>query len=312
MMPTFRSLPLLACCISFLFALETAGAKKPPPKKPAAPAAAAAAAAPAPPLESTPPATPAVAPPNEAPATPTEAKPPAEDKPPAAPLAAAPAAADAKPATPTLTPEQLALAKQHFDAGTQAFEEKHYEVALNEFTTSFEISKEPDLLYNLHRVAIRLGQREMAVNYLRDYLRYRPEESAKVQPEIDQLNAQSPPPPAPVSTPPAPAGESVRGAPRWPGSALMVLGGASAVAGAAVLIATTSLPTDEATPTDRARGGALLGAGGFLVATGAVEFIAGLAIYLKRRPSAPARVALLPLGASLPSVGLTVANMRNP
>lgn len=291
MMPTHR--PLLLCCMSFLVALGNASAKKPPPKK--APAPAAAAAAPAP--EATPAAEPTAA---AAPsATPAPADPAAAT--PAAPAAAAAApAADAKPAPPTLTPEQLALAKQHFDAGTQAFAEKRYDTALNEFTTSFEISKEPDLLYNLHRVAIRLGQKEMAIGYLRDYLRYRPEESSKIQSEIDQLNAPPPPPPPPpVLAAPPPSVETSRTAPRWPGSVLMVLGGASAVTGAALLIATAPLSADPAA--DKVRTNSLLGAGGFLVATGAVEFIAGLAIYLKRRP--PAHVAVLPAGAGLQLVG---------
>lgn len=288
MMPTHR--PLLLCCMSFLVALGSASAKKPPPKKAAAPAAAAAAPAP----EATPPAEPTAA---AAPsATPAPADPAAAT--PAAPAAAAAPAADAKPAPPTLTPEQLALAKQHFDAGTQAFAEKRYDTALNEFTTSFEISKEPDLLYNLHRVAVRLGQKEMAIGYLHDYLRYRPEESSKIQTEIDQLNAPPPPPP-PVLAPPPPSVETSRTAPRWPGSVLMVLGGASAVTGAALLIATAPLSADPAA--DKVRTNSLLGAGGFLAATGAVEFIAGLAIYLKRRP--PAHVAVLPAGAGLQLVG---------
>lgn len=304
MMPLRRY--VLPCCLGLLLAPASLAAKKPLPGKKPAPAASA---APAPPL-----AAPAESKtPAEAAAAAPEAKPSAEATAPAgAPAAAAaptapdaPAAAAAPPAPaaqPTITPEQLALAKQHFDAGTQAFAEKRYEVALNEFTTSFEISKEPDLLYNLYRVAVRLEQKEMALNYLREYVRIRPEESPKLQPEIDQLTAPSPPPAAVAAVSPP----LQKTAPRWPGAVLLVLGGASAVTGSALLIANAALPVDDtaaaaATASDRVRSSSLTGAGAFLVATGAVELIAGIAIYVARRPKE--RVALLPTGSGLKLVG---------
>lgn len=307
----------LFCCLWLLLGPASSEAKKPLPKRGPAPAAGAApaaapVAAPPAPAEATVPASaPAAAPPAAAPtgAAPPAAPPPAAASPAEAAAAPAsssdaaaspPANADAQTppaAAPALTPVQLELAKKHFDAGTQAFAEQHYETALNEFTTSFEISREPDLLYNLYRVAVRLEQKELALNYLRDYLRYRPEEAAKLQPEIDKLTAPPAPPPAAVAS--SASVEGRRTAPRWPGAVLMVLGGASAATGAALLIATSALPTDAAT--DQVRSSSLLGAGSFLVATGAVELIAGIAIYVARRPQA--QLALVPTGSGLGLVG---------
>lgn len=302
MMPTQRS-PLLGC-MALALMMGSADAKKPPAAR--GPAAAVPAPAPAAkPLPQPPdsPSNPDAA--STAPQSPAEAAAP----PAAATATAAPPTPPTPPAPPTppiphLTPDELAVARQHFEAGTQAFEDNRYEVALNEFTTSFEISKEPDLLYNLHRVAIRLGQKDMAVNYLRQYLEYRPADAVKIQTEIDQINAQPLPPPAPPA-PPTPrvgatAADTGPAAPRWPGVVLMVFGGASAATGAALLAATGALATDTAT--DKVRGNSLLGAGGFLLGTGVVEVIGGAVLYLKRRPRA--QVALVPSGAGLQLVGL--------
>lgn len=295
MMPTHRS-PLLGC-MALALMMGSADAKKPP----AAPGPAAAVSAPAPA-----PAAKSLPPPADPPSSPDAASAAPPSPPEAAAAAAPPAAVTAAPQTPpipNLTPEELAVARQHFEAGTQAFEDKRYEVALNEFTTSFEISKEPDLLYNLHRVAIRLGQKDMAVNYLRQYLEYRPADSAKIQTEIDQINAQPLAPPTPPAPPPrvaATAADTGSAAPRWPGVVLMVFGGASAATGVALLAATGALPTDIAT--DKVRSNSLLGAGGFLLGTGVVELIGGAVLYVKRRPRA--QTALVPTSAGLQLVGL--------
>lgn len=300
MTPTLRSLWL--GCMSFLLLLGNAGAKKPPVKRIAAPSAAAAPAAA--------PAAPAASAPSDAPAPAADPKSTAEvAAPPAAPAVvgsavaspAEPATASSPPPAPNLTPEQLALARQHFEAGLQSFQDKQYDAALNEFTTAFEISKEPDLLYNLHRVAIRLGQKDMAVAYLRQYLKYRPAEADKLQAEIDRINAEAPPPSAPPVLAPAavtPSDAQPTKA-RWPGAVLMVFGGASAVTGIALLAASAALPTDAAA--DKTRNSALLGTGGFLLGTGAVEVIGGLALYLVRRPKT--QVALAPAGAGLQLAG---------
>lgn len=298
MMPIRRS--LLICGMWFLLGPGSAGAKKPlPPKKP--PPAASAALAAGPGAES------------KASAEAPTAAPAPEAKPSAEPAATSAGATNATTATatatapesgspitttPTPSPEQLALAKQHFDAGTQAFAEMRYEVALNEFTTSFELSKEPDLLYNLYRVALRLDQKELALSYLREYVRYRPEERAKLQAEMDQLSAPPAPLP-PVLSAPAASAEASRPALRWPGTLFMVLGGASAATGAALLVAYATLPADGVA--DHVRSNSLAGAGGFLVATGAVELIAGAAIYAVRRPKAS--LALVPASAGASLVG---------
>ena len=191
-----------------------------------------------------------------------------------------------------LAPEKLSLARRHFDAGEQAFRDRKYDVALDEFTTAYEISKEPDLLYNLHKVALKLGQKEMALSYLREYRAHRPASeqpaidreiadvtAADVKPEPAEITPPPAPPPPPPPLPPPPS-ELVR-PPRSAGLALISVGAAFAVGGAAILAVGATTTPDGGAGTTHGRG--MLVSGGFLAGTGVVAIIGGVVITLKSR-----------------------------
>ncbi len=227
----------------------------------------------------------------------------------AEPAAAAPASAaeptpdpapDPAPTPPktNITPQMVAAAQRHFAAGEQAFREGRYDAALNDFTTSYELSKEPDLLYNLHQVALKLGQKEMAVGYLREYARQRPEDASKIEAEITAINA-APAQPNPALSATPTSTDTNRFAPRWSAAVLLVFGGACVVTGAALLGVMATLSPHA--PADQVPRRSMLAAGGFLLATGAAETVGGLVLYLKRRP--PARAAFRPGGAGFQLVG---------
>lgn len=187
----------------------------------------------------------------------------------------------------------MEAAQRHFAAGEKAYSEGRYDAALNDFTTSYELSKEPDLLYNLHQVALKLGQKEMAVGYLREYMQKRPAEATKIQGEIDAIQNPAPKPaPAAIDTRPTEAAPS-----RAPAILLMIFGSASVATGAALLGASLTSGGASSDPQHRS----MLGAGSFLLATGALETAGGLALYLRNRPKAP--LVFRPAGAGLQLAG---------
>ncbi len=208
--------------------------------------------------------------------------------------APAPTSLDSSPAASAtnLAPEKLSLARRHFDAGEQAFRDRKYDVALDEFTTAYEISKEPDLLYNLHKVALKLGQKDMALGYLREYRAHRPASeqpaidreiadvtAADIKPEPAEITPPPAPPPPPPPLPPPPS-ELVR-PPRSAGLALISVGAAFAVGGAALLAVGATTTPDGGAGTTHGRG--MLVSGGFLAGTGVVAIIGGVVITLKSR-----------------------------
>ena len=206
---------------------------------------------------------------------------------------APPSSASSPAASATnLPPEKLSLARRHFDAGEQAFRDRKYDAALDEFTTAYEISKEPDLLYNLHKVALKLGQKDMALSYLREYRAHRPASeqpaidreiadvtAADVKPEPAEITPPPAPPPPPPPLPPPPS-ELVR-PPRSAGLALISVGAAFAVGGAALLAVGATTTPDGGAGTTHGRG--MLVSGGFLAGTGVVAIIGGVVITLKSR-----------------------------
>jgi hypothetical protein len=85
--------------------------------------------------------------------------------------------------------ENISEAKQHYKRGAAAYGRDDFDVALREFTLAFEISRQPDILFNLGRVETRLGHQAEAIAYLERYLALKPdaEDLPAVQAEIDAL-----------------------------------------------------------------------------------------------------------------------------
>lgn len=62
-------------------------------------------------------------------------------------------------------------ARAHFEAGTQAFDVGEYERAATEFRAAYELTRHPDLLFNIYSALERAGNVEQAAEALDGYLR---------------------------------------------------------------------------------------------------------------------------------------------
>lgn len=245
------------------------------------------------------PATPAVVSTNSAPAIPiTSANSPAGGQ-----------AAEAKK-PPDLPPAVLEEAQRLYQFGQEAYTKKRYDAAFGSFNRVYQLTKSPDLLYNLAKVAIKLDQREVAVGYYRQYLSSHPADEAAVQKEMDELTGGPPPPPPPqVLT--APAGEAA--IPRWVPWAL--IGGGTGLLGISLglLVAGGISPADTAADQAQRRG--MLASGGVLGGIGLAATVGGVVLKLRdqnanknanksaNKPAASASLHLLPFGTGLQLAG---------
>src|SRR6185436_16389718 len=108
------------------------------------------------------------------------------------------------------------VAKGHFDRGASLYEAGRFREAEDEFLQAYELSRLPDLLFNLSRAAEKQGRAAQAQEYLERYLRERPQapDRPQIEADIARLRRLSAPPPiAPVAPAPAPAGSRL---PPWP------------------------------------------------------------------------------------------------
>lgn len=64
----------------------------------------------------------------------------------------------------------IAEARAHFEAGTAAFDQGDYELAVSEFEAAHAITAHPDILFNIYSAAERAGQLELALGSLERYL----------------------------------------------------------------------------------------------------------------------------------------------
>lgn len=135
-------------------------------------------------------------------------------------------------------------ARAEFALATRAYEEGRFEDALGHFERCYEMTGEPDLLYNIATVQDRLRQDEAALASFRAYLEARPqaEDRAAVEARIRALEAalsRAPEPPteevAPVTPEPIAPAAPVAPTPPIAGIALTAGGGAVTIAGAILL-----------------------------------------------------------------------------
>ncbi|MCP4674859.1 MAG: tetratricopeptide repeat protein [Deltaproteobacteria bacterium] len=89
--------------------------------------------------------------------------------------------------------------KTHFQAGK-------YNEALASFTASYNLSNEPNLLFNLGITSERLGDRERAIAYYEVYLEELPNapDAAEVKARLEKLKTAPEPAPMPVAPAPPP------------------------------------------------------------------------------------------------------------
>lgn len=93
-------------------------------------------------------------------------------------IASAPAVADS-----------VSIAKQHFEAGTKAYDLGHYDEAVKEYEAAYRAKDDPALLFNIGQAYRGLGDAQAAIRAFRSYLRRLPDapNRAEVESRIVEL-----------------------------------------------------------------------------------------------------------------------------
>ena len=136
------------------------------------------------------------------------------------------------------------LAESHFEAGQQAYRDQRWDVARIEFQAAYQLSHEPDLLYNLSVIEEKDGNTSEAVTYARRYLAEKgaaisTKDADEVRGRIARLESMLKPPPAaviaagPVPQPPPPPKTST---PAIVANGAIVGGGVLTLAGIGCLV----------------------------------------------------------------------------
>lgn len=103
------------------------------------------------------------------------------------------------------------VARRHFDAATTAFDGGDYPRAVEEFQRAYELTRHPDILFNVYSAAERAGQLELAQRSLERYLaegEVEPERRPVLQERLARLRErvaagqeQAPAPVEPIAEP---------------------------------------------------------------------------------------------------------------
>lgn len=117
----------------------------------------------------------------------------------------------ALPAVALAGPKEKAEAQKHIEKATGAHQAGKYDVALTELQAAYALDAQPDLLYAMGQVQVKLGKCDEAIASYEKFLATNPpaEPSAAANEAIETCKSQLPPPepePAPAPPPePAPA-----------------------------------------------------------------------------------------------------------
>ena len=199
-------------------------------------------------------------------------------------------------------PAVLEEAAQIYKLGQEAYEKGRYESAFTSFHQAYQMTKSPDLLYNLAKVAVKLNQTEVAIGYYRQYLAKHPADEATVQKELDALLVSSPIS-APIARPVE--SDSEPNIPRW--VPWTMIGGGVGFLGISLglLVAGGISPAD--TPADQTQRRGLLASGGVLCGIGVAATVGGVVLKMRQKkqnvPPSTARLFLSPNGLGLQLVG---------
>lgn len=199
-----------------------------------------------------------------------------------------------------LPPDVLEASRRHYHSGATFYKQGKYAEAHVEFIAAYRLSRLPDLLFNLGRVAEKMGQPGEAAEYLDRYLREKPDapDRREVEAEVERLRKEAGPPPAPQAppvTPPVtpPEPQALPGPsppprrtgptlPPWPilsllggGAALLVVG--IGLGGGALATARQVEAAERFDPALDSRGRSLQGAAIFFDVVGALALAGGAA-----------------------------------
>ncbi|HEY5947192.1 MAG TPA: hypothetical protein VIV40_16930 [Kofleriaceae bacterium] len=102
-------------------------------------------------------------------------------------------------------PKEKNEAQKHITKATEAHQAGKYDVALTELQAAYALDPQPDLLYAIGQVHVKLGKCEDAIGSYEKFLATKPpaEPAAAAREAIENCKKQAPPPePAPEPTPP--------------------------------------------------------------------------------------------------------------
>lgn len=142
------------------------------------------------------------------------------------------------------TEAELELAKKHYADGQQAFAAQAYDAAAVEFKAGYELSPEPEFLFNLSVVRERQGKYQEALDYAQKYRQQmiqalKPGENLAAQLDDESRGRiarlrelVAPTSTAPIQIPPQPPTKPNRAVKKFPRGAvvLFAIGGASLIA----------------------------------------------------------------------------------
>jgi tetratricopeptide (TPR) repeat protein len=165
----------------------------------------------------------------------------------------------ALPVVAVAGPKEKAEAQKHIEKATNAHQGGKYDVALTELQAAYALDPQPDLLYAIGQVHVKLGKCDDAIVSYEKFLATNPpaEPAAAAKEAIETCQQQAPPPPpeptpepTPPPPPPPPAPESKPFYTDVIGSSLVGVGVASVVVGVVMYsLAVSKLDDAEAATT---------------------------------------------------------------
>lgn len=217
----------------------------------------------------------------------------------------------APPASTSAAPSELEqkAAQQHYQAGVMFFQAENWNAARAEFEAAYQLTKYPDLLYNLAKIAEKQGRTADEVRYLDEYLATNPKDSDEVRARLTVIR---------------PKLSQVSQKPPWPaigiaagGAAFLIIGiscGAAAIAAANTVASSgnSGKPFSAELFATQERGKQLSGAAIAFDVLGGLALAAGggwlgywfYQRHMQNKNPPPPKTALVPLGPGGPGLGL--------
>ncbi|MFO0630194.1 MAG: hypothetical protein U0325_31845 [Polyangiales bacterium] len=94
---------------------------------------------------------------------------------------------------PALSPAAVAEARDRFNRGIELYDDGNYEAAMAEFLRAYELTQNPEVLFNISATHERSGHFVEALDAMLDYERRAPSGLRRVAPRRHRLGARAPP-----------------------------------------------------------------------------------------------------------------------
>jgi tetratricopeptide (TPR) repeat protein len=200
-------------------------------------------------------------------------------------------AAAAAPAT-SPSEDEIAAAQRHFQSGAEFFQRGNYEAARLEFESAYQLSKYPQLLFNLAKTAEKLNRTADLIRYLEEYLASNPpaEEAGQLREKLAALKASNPAPAGTASAAPVTTTAGAQPKKPPPIGAIVLLGAGAGVLAVGIGFGIAAIQPGNAPSQETAYNGVSITCdvvGGLSIAAGA----AWMGYWLYQRYKKPAQQA---------------------